>query len=49
MEDNEKEQADAVDQAFDLYYDVAQEFCSYIAPKAVLLFTGDALDNGMDF
>ena len=34
---------------FNLDYDVAQAFCSHIAPKAVLLFTGEALDDGMDF
>ena len=40
MEDNDEEQADAVDQAFDLDYNVAQAFCSHIVPKDVLLFTG---------
>ena len=49
MEDNEEEQADAVEQVFDLDYDVAQAFCSHIVTKAVLLFTGEALDYGMDF
>ena len=44
-----KEQADAIEQASDLDYDVAQAFCSHIVPKAVLLFTGEALNNGMDF
>ena len=24
-------------------------FCSYIVPKAVSLFTGDSLEDGMDF
>ena len=49
MEEMEEEQADALGQAFDLDYDVAQAFCSHIVPKAVLLFTGEALDNDMDF
>ena len=49
MEDNDEEQADAVEQAFDLDYDVAQTFCSHIVPKAVLLFTGEALNNGIFF
>ena len=49
MEDNDEEQADAVEQALNLDYDVAQAFCLHIVPKAVLLFTGEALDNGMDF
>ena len=30
-------------------YDVAQSLCSHIVPKAVLLFTGEALDDGMEF
>ena len=30
-------------------YDVAQAFCSDIVPKVVLLFTGEAPDDGMDF
>ena len=30
-------------------YDISQAFCSHIAPKAVLLFTGEALDDGMEF
>ena len=49
MEDNVKDQADAVEKAFDLDYNVAQAFCSHIVPKAVLLFTGEALGDGMDF
>ena len=48
-EDNDEGQADAVEQAFDLDYEVAQAFCSHIVPKDVLLFTGEALDNGMYF
>ena len=34
---------------FDLDYDVAQAFWSHNVPKAVLLFTGKALDDGMEF
>ena len=49
MEDNDEEQANALEQAFDIDYDIAQAFCSHIVPKAVLLFTGEALDDGMDF
>ena len=49
MEDNNEEQADAVEQEFDLDYDIAQAFCSHIVPKAVLLFTVEALNDGMDF
>ena len=45
----DKEQADAVDQEFNLDYDVAQAFCSHIVPKAVLLFTGEVLDDVMEF
>ena len=46
---NDEQQADAVDQVFDIYYDVCQPFYSDIAPKAVLLFTGEDIDNGIDF
>ena len=49
MEENEEEQADAIEQGFDLDYDGAQAFCSHIVPKTVLLFTGQALDDGIDF
>ena len=45
----EDEQANAVDQAFGLDYDVAQAFCSHIVPKALLWFTGEATKVGMDF
>ena len=34
---------------FDLDYDIDQAFCSHIVPKDVLLFTGESLDDGMDF
>ena len=49
MEDMDENQSDAVEQAFDLDYDVAQVFCSHIVPKAVLWFTVEAPDDGMDF
>ena len=49
MEDNDEEQVDAVEQASDLDYDIAQAFCSHIVPKAVLLFTGEALNDGVEF
>ena len=49
MEDNDEEQADAVEQAFNMYYNVAQAFYSHIVPTAVLLFTGEALDDGIEF
>ena len=49
MEDMDKEQADAVEQVFDPDCNVAQAFCSHIVPKAVLLFTAEALNDGMGF
>ena len=49
MEENDEEQANAVYQAFDMYYDVAPALCSYIVPKDLLLFTIEALDDNMDF
>ena len=33
--------ADAIEEAFDSDYDVAQAFRSHIIPKAVLWFTGE--------
>ena len=45
----DEEQANAVEQAFDLDYDVAQAFCSHIVPKVALLFTGDNRNNGTEF
>ena len=49
MEDMDYDKVDAVDQVFDMDYNVAQAFCSHIVPKAVLLFMGEALDDVMDF
>ena len=49
MEYNVEEQVNTVEKAFDMDYNVSQALCSHILPKAVLLFTGEALDNSMDF
>ena len=49
MEDNDEEHSNAVEQAFDLDYDVDQAFCLHIVPRAVLLFTGEAHGNIMEF
>ena len=49
MEDMDEEQADDVEQAFDMEYNVAQVFCSHIMPKAVLWFTGEPPNDGMEF
>ena len=49
MEDMDKEQADTVEYAFDLDYDIVQAFCSHIVPKAVIWFTGDPPNIGMYF
>ena len=48
MDQMDEEEADAVEQAFDMDYDVAQAFRSHIVPKAALWFTGEALDEGFD-
>ena len=34
---------------FGLDYNVAQAFCSHTVPKDVILFTGEALNNNMEF
>jgi nucleosome assembly protein 1-like 1 len=39
--DMDEEEADALEEAFDFDYDVAQSFRSHIIPKAVLWFTGE--------
>uniref|UniRef100_A0A7S4W3L7 Nucleosome assembly protein n=1 Tax=Ditylum brightwellii TaxID=49249 RepID=A0A7S4W3L7_9STRA len=41
METMDEEEADAIEDAFDHDYDVAQAFRSHIIPKAVLWFTGE--------
>ena len=48
MDEMDEEEADAIEQAFDVDYDVAQAFRSHIIPKAALWFTGEALDEGFD-
>ena len=48
MDEMDEDEADAIEQAFDVDYDVAQAFRSHIVPKAALWFTGEALDEGFD-
>jgi len=43
----DEEEADAVEEAFDFDYDVAQAFRGHLIPKGVLWFTGEAAD-GLD-
>lgn len=45
MEDLQEEVADAIEEAFDHDYDVAQAFRCHLIPRAVLWFTGEALDE----
>ena len=49
MEDNDKDQADAVEQALDIDYHVDQALYSHILPKALILLTEEDLDSSMDF
>lgn len=44
----DEEEADAVEEAFDHDYDVAQAFRGHLIPKAVLWFTGEAMDDDYD-
>ena len=44
----DEEEADAVEEAFDHDYDVAQAFRGCIIPKAVMWFTGEAMEEGFD-
>ena len=44
----DKEEADAVEEAFDHDYDVAQAFRGHLIPKAVLWFTGEAMMEDFD-
>ncbi len=44
---NEHE-ADAMEEAFDHDYDVAQSFRSHIIPKAVMWFTGEAIEDSIE-
>lgn len=46
-DDMDEEEADAIEEAFDHDYDVAQAFRSHIIPKAVLWFTGEAMEEDM--
>jgi nucleosome assembly protein 1-like 1 len=46
--DIDEEEADAIEEAFDHDYDVAQAFRSHIIPKAVLWFTGEAMQSELD-
>jgi nucleosome assembly protein 1-like 1 len=43
--DMDEEEADAIEEAFDHDYDVAQSFRSHIIPKAVMWFTGEAMQD----
>lgn len=44
----DEEEADAVEEAFDHDYDVAQAFRGCIVPKAILWFTGEAMEEDYD-
>jgi nucleosome assembly protein 1-like 1 len=48
VEEMDEETADALEEAFDHDYDVAQAFRSHIIPKAVLWFTGEAMFEDAD-
>ncbi len=41
----DEDEADAIEEAFDHDYDVAQSFRSHIIPKAVMWFTGEAMED----
>lgn len=41
----DEDEADALEEAFDHDYDVAQSFRSHIIPKAVMWFTGEAMED----
>ena len=43
----DEEEADAIEEAFDHDYDVAQQFRSHIIPKGVLWFTGEAMSDAL--
>lgn len=47
VEDIDEEEADAIEEAFDHDYDVAQQFRSHIIPKGVLWFTGEAMNDAL--
>lgn len=48
LADIDEEEAEAIEEAFDHDYDVAQQFRSHIVPKAVLWFTGEAMHDALD-
>jgi hypothetical protein len=48
VEDIDEEEADAIEEAFDHDYDVAQQFRSHIIPKGVLWFTGEAMNEALN-
>ena len=45
MSNMDESEADAIEEAFDHDYDVAQSFRSHIIPKAVMWFTGEAMED----
>lgn len=45
MNNMDEDEADAIEEAFDHDYDVAQSFRSHIIPKAVMWFTGEAMED----
>lgn len=47
MEEMDEDEADRLEEAFDSDYDIAQAFRSHIIPKAVLWFTGKAMEEEM--
>jgi len=47
LEDMDEDEADAIEEAFDHDYDVAQAFRSHLIPSGVLWFTGEALDEDL--
>lgn len=44
----DEEEADAVEEAFDRDYDIANAIRCHLIPKAVLWFTGEAMTEGYD-
>lgn len=44
----DEEEAQAVEEAFDHDYDIAQAFRGCVIPKAVLWFTGEAMEEDYD-
>mmetsp|Transcript_22803 Transcript_22803/g.32639 ORF Transcript_22803/g.32639 Transcript_22803/m.32639 type:complete len:321 (-) Transcript_22803:67-1029(-) len=48
MDEMDEEEADRLEEAFDQDYEVAQAFRECIIPKAVLWFTGEALEEEME-